>query len=195
MTERLSVGRPRSEASKEAIINATTSLLEESGYLPLTIEAIASRAQVSKATIYRWWSNKEMLILESFLLMTDPIVGINATHSLAANITRHLQGLMHVFNSTIGRTMLAIVSGNQADAEVVQAFHKDYLMPRREDGRNILRHAVAKGEIASTLDEDVVLDMIYGPLYYRVLIYKKDLDEAFIRSLIKHAMNTIYSKP
>ena len=62
-----SVGRPRSEASKTAILNATIDLLEETGYSALTIEAIASNAGVGKATIYRWWSNKAFLVLDAFL--------------------------------------------------------------------------------------------------------------------------------
>ena len=66
-----SVGRPRSEASKIAILNATIDLLEESGYSTLTIEAIAAHAGVGKATIYRWWANKSFLVLDAFLMSTE----------------------------------------------------------------------------------------------------------------------------
>lgn len=186
--QRLPVGRPRSEVSKAAIIRATVHLLETSGYASLTMEGIAVQAKVSKATIYRWWSSKELLILDIFLMMTESIGSIDESDSLRGNIMRHLHGLVYVFNSSVGRTMLSIISENPADSDIVKAFHVHYLIPRREDGRQILSSGIAKGQIKADIDFDVVLDMIYGPLYYRVLIYKKELDDSFIELLMKRAM-------
>lgn len=68
----VSAGRPRSEASRNAILQATLELLEQSGYPSLTIDGVAAHAGVSKATIYRWWRDKKMLVLEAFLTLLSP---------------------------------------------------------------------------------------------------------------------------
>ncbi|MFC5652305.1 TetR/AcrR family transcriptional regulator [Paenibacillus solisilvae] len=186
-----SVGRPRSEQSKKAILNATISLLEQSGYSSLTIDGIAARAEVSKATIYRWWSNKNVLIIDAFLMQILPQIEFQETLSVREKFLKQLQGLSNVFNSTLGRTMLAIISESDPDSEVVQIFHTQYLAPRRAAAKRILEIGIACGEIRSEIDLDVTLDMIYGPLYFRVLIFKKTLDPSIIEILIDNIMKAI----
>jgi AcrR family transcriptional regulator len=186
-----SVGRPRSEQSKKAILNATICLLEQSGYSSLTIDGIAAHAQVSKATIYRWWSNKTVLIIDAFLMQILPQIEFQETLSVREKFLKQLQGLSNVFNSTLGRTMLAIISESDPDSEVVQIFHTQYIAPRRADAKRILEIGIANGEIRSEIDQDVILDMIYGPLYFHVLIFKKTLDPSFIEILIDYIMKAM----
>ena len=192
MTEKKqSVGRPRSEASKIAILNATIDLLEESGYSALTIEAIAAHAGVGKATIYRWWTNKSFLVLDAFLMSTETRLNFLEKASIRENFRQQLQTLAKVFNSTLGRTMIALVAESGEDSEVAKAFYTNYLNPRREDAKIVLERAIASEEIQSTINLDVTLDMLYGPVYFRILIYKKKVDATFIDTLVDQVMKGI----
>ncbi|HWJ78455.1 MAG TPA: TetR/AcrR family transcriptional regulator [Niallia sp.] len=178
------VGRPRSEASKTAILNATVNLIEETGYSTLTIEAIATHAGVGKATIYRWWSNKSLLVLDAFLMSTETNLYFQENTPFRENFRQHLVTLANVLNSTLGRTVVALVAESDEDSDIAQSFYTNYLKPRREDAKRILERAMADGEVQSIIDKDVVADMLYGPVYYRILIYKKEVDSEFINTLL-----------
>ena len=175
-----SVGRPRSQASKTAILNATIDLLEESGYSTLTIEAIAARAGVGKATIYRWWSNKAFLVLDAFFMTTDPHLYFLEKTSIRENFRQQLHDLAKALNGTLGRTVVALVAESVEDSEIAKAFYTYFLIPRRKDAKSILERAIAQGEIQDRINLDVVLDMLYGPVYFRILIYKKKIDASLL---------------
>ncbi|PGL68975.1 TetR/AcrR family transcriptional regulator [Bacillus sp. AFS055030] len=186
-----SVGRPRSEASKTAILNATIDLLEETGYSSLTIEAIAARAGVGKATIYRWWPNKSILVLDAFLMSTESRLYFQENTSIHENFRQQLQALADVFNGILGRTVVALVAEGGEDSEIAKIFYTNYLKPRREDAILILERAVARGEIQAGINLDVVSDMLYGPVYFQILIYKKKVDSKFIDTLVDQVMKGI----
>ena len=186
-----SVGRPRSQASKTAILNATIDLLEETGYSTLTIEAIATHAGVGKATIYRWWSNKAFLVLDAFFMTTDPHLYFLEKTSIRENFRQQLYDLAKVLNGTLGRTVVALVAEGGEDSEIAEAFYTYFLIPRRKDAKLILERAIAQGEIQDKIHLDVVLDMLYGPVYFRILIYKEKVDAEFIDTLVDQVMISI----
>ncbi len=186
-----SVGRPRSEASKTAILNATIELLEETGYTTLTIEAIAAHAGVGKATIYRWWSNKAFLVLDAFFMTTEPHLYFLEEKSIRENFRHQLHDLAKILNSTLGRTIVALVAESGENSEMAQAFYTYFLIPRRKDAKLIVERAITQGEIHDTINLDVVLDMLYGPVYFRILIYKKTVDADFIDTLVDQVMISI----
>jgi AcrR family transcriptional regulator len=185
------VGRPRSETSKNAILNATIHLLEQAEYASLTIEGIAANAGVGKATIYRWWNNKTMLVLDAFLIVIEPLAQFRETATVREKFLHQLQVLTNVFNSRLGRTMLSIISENELESEIVNSFQRLYISPRRQYAKSILEKSVALGEIHSEINLDIVLDMLYGPVYFRVLISKKTLDRAYSETLVDHMMRVI----
>jgi AcrR family transcriptional regulator len=185
------IGRPRSETSKNAILNATIHLLEQADYASLTIEGIAANAGVSKATIYRWWNNKTALVLDAFLMVIEPVAQFPETATVREKFLHQLQVLSNVFNSRLGRTMLSIITENEPESEIVKSFQQLYISPRREYAKSILEKSVALGEINSVIDLDIVLDMLYGPVYFRVLISKKTLDREYSETLVDHMMGVI----
>ena len=186
-----SIGRPRSQAAKTAILNATIDLLEETGYSTLTIEAIATHAGVGKATIYRWWSNKAFLVLDAFFMTTDPHLYFLEKTSIRENFQQQLYDLAKILNGTLGRTVVALVAEGGEDSEIPEAFYTYFLIPRRKDAKLILERAITQGEIQDKINLDVVLDMLYGPVYFRILIYKKKVDAEFIDTLVDQVMISI----
>jgi len=186
-----SPGRPRSEASRIAILDATVELLEESGYEELTIEAIAARAGVGKSTIYRWWSNKSFVVFDAFLVSTESTLFFLEEGSLRENFRQQLQSLAVTLNSALGRTIIGLVAGSGDKSEIAAAFHNDFLNSRRKDAKRVIERAITEGEIQFTPNLDIIADMFYGPLYYRLLIQKKIVDSSFIDTLVDQVMKSI----
>ncbi|MCQ6276379.1 TetR/AcrR family transcriptional regulator [Bacillus sp. V3B] len=190
-TKQDSVGRPRSEASRIAILNSTVELLEKFGYANLTIEAIAAQAGVGKSTIYRWWPNKSFLVFDAFLMSTDTHLYFLEKASLRENFRQQLHSLANILNGTLGRTVVGLVAGSGEESEIARAFYSNFLKFRREDAKRILERAIAQGEIQSTIHLDVVSDLLYAPVYYRILVYKKKVDSKFIDTLVDQVMKGI----
>ena len=111
--------------------------------------------------------------------------------SIRENFRQQLHTLANVLNGTLGRTMIALVAESGEDSELAKAFYTNYLNPRREDAKMILERAIAQGEIQSTINIDVASDMLYGPIYFRILIYKKKVDAEFIDTLVDQVMKGI----
>ena len=117
-----SQGRPRSERAKRAILEAAGELLDHNGFAGVTVEAIAVRAGVSKATIYRWWPNKAAVITDSFLELTAPEIDFVETGSVREDLRLQMRSLIRTFASKSGQTIAALVAEGQSDPEVADAF-------------------------------------------------------------------------
>lgn len=163
-------GRPRSEASHQAIVQATLELLIEGGYRSLTMEQVRDRAGVGKATIYRRWASKEELVSEvvSYLHqdLEAPDTG-SVRGDLEAVAQLALEGAQRTGASTAIVRLLADAVGN---AELHAIFTQALVMPRRRTVRQALERAVSRGEIREGLDLELVVDLLAGPMLYRILI-------------------------
>ncbi|MGG4039268.1 TetR/AcrR family transcriptional regulator [Heyndrickxia ginsengihumi] len=186
-----SPGRPRSKKSKQAIIEATISLLESSGYHSLTMEAIANQAGAGKATIYRWWVNKAELVMEAFKEYMEPQVQFEDTNHIREDFRRQLYNLKNVFDTALGRTVIEIIVDNGTDPKISESFSEFHLQPRRKEAKRILDKGIKRGEIKESIDKDIVLDMLYAPVYFRILISKQVIDAVFIDTLLDSVMNAI----
>jgi AcrR family transcriptional regulator len=168
-------GRPRSEASHQAIIRATLELLLESGYRALTMEGVRVRAGVGKATIYRRWSSKQELVRDAIVFMHDDLQAPD-TGSLRGDY----EGLASVVRSAASRdgvaTFMPRLLGESAnDPELHAIFYDNLVEPRRAQMRAIFRRAIARGEIRDDVDIELMIDLFAGPVIYRLLITRGDL--------------------
>lgn len=177
-------GRPRSGEAHVAILAATLDLLVEVGYDRMTIEAVAARAGVGKATVYRHWTSKAALVietLETIAAATPPPDSGDTRADLELYVERLVVG--------IGRTHYgAILSGLahelSQDQEVAQIFRDNFLRPRRQAIFEILERGIERGEVRSDLDLELVVDLLAGPVYYRRVISGGAITEAVGRSLV-----------
>ncbi|WHY71832.1 TetR/AcrR family transcriptional regulator [Fictibacillus enclensis] len=171
--------------NKEKILEATISVLDRTGYLCLTIEGIAAEAGVGKATIYRWWPTKAHLVLDAFLMVTECAFPFDLNDSIKNNFVQQLKNLADVFSTTLGRSMLAIIV---EDKGISDAFYTSYLSLRRRDSAAFLRQAMEREGIEAEVNIGILLDMLFGPIYFRILIYKQTPDERFISELVDHVI-------
>lgn len=157
-----STGRPRSEEAHQAILTATLDLLAELGYSALTVEGIAARAGVGKATIYRRWSSKGPLVVEAFGRL--PAFEEVDSGALGEDLKRMLRTYIQAFNSTALSAILPSLAGERThDAELSKIFDPVSL-GRRAPLRRAFERAVARGEISDRLDLELAADMVVGPI-------------------------------
>ena len=166
-------GRPRSEVSHQAVLDATTRLLRVGSYEDVTVEAIASEAGVSKQTIYRWWKSKAAVVLEVMLTGDAEIelVPMPSTGDLRADCLTWIRGmLVEAFRDThVGMARSLVVAGLQGDPGterlLQQASMWDHgLLAER------LREAERAGELRDGVDISAAASAIGDPLIFRMLI-------------------------
>jgi AcrR family transcriptional regulator len=176
-------GRPRSEAARVAILRSALRLLGKNGFANLTIEEIASHANVGKATVYRWWPNKAALIADAFSNSATRKLHFPDTGSLITDMSRQMRQLIKVFRSRRGRIVSAILAGGQSDEELMLAFRERFLWPRRQEAYATLRRGIRRGELKRNVDMDLLLDSLYGPIYMRFIIRHDRLTPGFVDAL------------
>lgn len=176
-------GRPRSEQARRAILRSTLQLLGETGFSDFSIEEVAERAGVGKATVYRWWLNKGALIADAFAGSTTTKLRFPDTGSLATDMSQQMRQLVKVFSSPQGRIVSAILAAGQEDEELIAAFRERFLMPRRREAYATLRRGMRRGELRKDIDPDLLLDSLYGPIYMRFLIQHARMTPQFVNSL------------
>jgi AcrR family transcriptional regulator len=176
-------GRPRSEHARLAILRSTLRLLKENGFSGFTIEAVADRAAVGKATVYRWWPNKGALIADAFAHSVTPDLHFPDTGSIDKDMSQQMRQLVKVFSGPQGRIVSAILGAGQSDPELIEAFRERFLMPRRREAYATLRRAVVRGELRHDIDPNLLLDSLYGPIYMRFLIRHDRLTPNFVDRL------------
>ena len=172
MTESMSTvrrGRPRSEASKDAVLASAFEVLCDRGYADLSIEAVASRAGVGKATIYRWWSSRQALAVEAFFTATQTELAFPDTGAASEDFRMQIQQLAHLLRGATGEAMVAMVTGSRHDALLREALATRWIAPRRRWGKDRMLRAIADRECLDGLDPDVALELMYSPIYSRLL--------------------------
>ena len=181
-----SPGRPRSERAHRAILQAANELLEREGFAAVTMEAIAERAGVSKATIYRWWPNRAAVVMDGFLSTVSSEVPFPHTGHAREDIRIHMRRLAEAFSGKMGRTVAALIAEGQTDPELAEALRSRWISVRRAEAREILELGIERGELREDLDLEVAVDVLYGPIYYRMLVGHAPLEGDFAKALADH---------
>ncbi|MBV2363184.1 TetR/AcrR family transcriptional regulator [Streptomonospora nanhaiensis] len=167
-------GRPRSQAVRAAILRAALAELEERGYAALTVEGIAARAGAGKQTIYRWWPSKADVVLDALLDTAAERVPVPDEGSLAADLDAFLAA---TFRQEGQRAVLTgLMAQSVLDPAFAQAFGERFLAGRRAALRGLLERARARGEVDPGADLDLLVDVVYGTLWYRMLVGHAPLD-------------------
>lgn len=186
-------GRPRNLATQQSILQASYDLLLESGFGAVTVEKIAERAGVSKATIYKWWPNKAAVVIDGFLSAANDRLPLPDTGSSFDDLFVHAFSLVRFLTSREGQVILELVGEGQFDPGLAEAYRTRYFQPRRLEARQLLERGVRRGELSSGLDIGLGIDLIYGPIFYRLILTGETLDESYVRSLVTRAFEGMKS--
>lgn len=180
-------GRQRCVEAEAAILSATIELLEEKTLREVTADAIAQRAGVSKATIYKWWPNKSLVALDAFLSRMQSAVETPNTGSTQKDFIEQLKSLLRFFASPYGRIYAQFITEGQSDPAFLDQFRNRFLKSRRDEVRVMWQRGVDRGDIRRDVDGDIVLDLIYGPIVFRLLTGHAPLNDTEAKAIVTTA--------
>lgn len=189
-------GRPRSHDCHQAILTATVELLESGRYADLTMEGVASRAQVAKQTLYKWWPSKAKLAMEAYA--SRMFVGIPApdTGSVEQDLRQFLyDGCKVLSRGNAGATYAGLIAAAQCDPELGVEFRETFIASRRKVATGMLQKGVERGELRDDIDIPIALDLLFGAIWYRLLVRTAPLNRAFADSLVAHALPALRKAP
>jgi AcrR family transcriptional regulator len=177
-------GRPRSSTADSAIIAAAVDALEADGFDGLTVDGVAVRAGVSKATIYRRYPSKiDLVVAAAQQCIGDVPIALD-TGSLRGDLDAMAQRLVNlVVRTPAGRIMPMLVAEMRRNDELRVAF-REYIGCRRGISMEIAQRAKDRGELRPDTDVEVMVDVLAGPIFYRALVSGGPLDDEFVTRLV-----------
>lgn len=190
-------GRPRDPEADRAILKATLELLAEDGFGGLSIEAVAARAAVGKTTIYRRWPSKIPLVVDALAHMKSPHeVRIPDDMTTRDALVRFLTELTRAqSNEPNGRILAGLVDAMSRDAELAEAVRAGLVSGRRRVVFDLIERGVARGELRSDVDTQVVADILVGPIIMRTLITGMPITPGLARQIAAVVMDGIVTRP
>jgi len=154
----------------------------------LTIEEVAKRAGVGKPTIYRWWPSKAALVMDMFEERVAPQFRVSDAGTAEATIRRHVSLLIRLLNGFFGKVSAEIIAEAQSDPDVLREYRRRYVLKRRAVSHSVIQRGKASGELRADMDADLLIDMVYAPIYYRLLVGHEKLDQRFGDALVDCVM-------
>lgn len=176
---RRSPGRTRSDTSRTAILRATLKLLESNTLQQVSIEAIAREAGVGKATIYRWWTSKASIVIDAFVQSHVAHTPMPIDLSAREALDRHVHLLIEQYGGRPGRLVAQILAEGQSDAIVLREFRERFAHGRRAMVREVIDEGRRRGEFRTDIDPDMQADLLYAPIYQRLVMQHQPLDKQF----------------
>jgi AcrR family transcriptional regulator len=176
-------GRPRSEAARAAILAAALELVEEGGYGTLTMEGVARRAGVSKQTVYRWWSSRAAILLEALNEGAAAIAPLPDADTLAEELRVFIRRSVLGARGRTARLLVALMAEAQLDESFADSFQDGFLARRRGVMVELLGRAQDCGEIGAEVDLELVVEVFFGTLWYRLLAKSGPIDRGFADEL------------
>jgi len=182
-------GRPRSEEAHQAILDATLQLLQEVGFSALTVEGVASRAGVGKATIYRRWPSKLPLVVEAFgqLPSLEDVDTGNLEDDLAGMLTAYLE----LFHTTPLAAVLPSLAGERAHNPELGQLFDPVMRGRRQPLKRAFERAIERGELPADLEVDLAADLVVGPIAVRLFFTGSRIQPEMVGPMVRLALSGI----
>jgi AcrR family transcriptional regulator len=178
MTKARPLGRPRDERTDRAILQATLGLIAERGVHGFRTEDVATRAGVGKGAIYRRHRSKDDLVTAAVGALVDEEIVVPDTGSTRADLLALMHEAVELYRGSVpGRLMPNLVTAMAERPELAQVFREGFLIRRRLALTEVLRRGVDRGDLRADIDLELALDVLGGPLFYRLLITGGPIDE------------------
>lgn len=184
-------GRPPSQAARQTVLDTAYRLLMSEGLGRLTIERVAAEAGVSKPTIYRTWTNAQDLAMAAFMAQPLAEAAPRRSASARAALTAHLRSVIETFATQRGRQITLTMASANPESELAKAFRHQVILKSREAGRRLIAEAIAAGQIRGGADVEIALDMLYGPLFFRLLAWHQPLSAGLAALLVEQLFDGI----
>jgi AcrR family transcriptional regulator len=177
-------GRPRSEQAEQAIIEATLDLFAEQGFEGVCVEAVAARAGVGKATIYRRWPNKEELLLAAFGSLKSPFpepIGVSVRDDLLAMVEVMCADKA---DPRKARRYALLLGEGEKYPRLMARYKETVVGPRREAMRAVIRRGIQTGELRPDTDIEIAMLTLTGVIMARDKTPDREFDGDFAARLV-----------
>ena len=169
-------------------MEAVYTLLQEKSVRDLTIEEVARRAGVSKPTIYKWWPTKAALVMtlfhERIATYPQPAETLTAEQSLRWRVRR----MIVAFNGLFGKVMADMIAEGQSEPSLLRELFEQHIGQRRALALAEVKRGQAAGEFAADLDPELLIDAIFAPIYFRLLVRNAPLTEEYGEALVSQVL-------
>ena len=184
------LGRPRDARVDAAVMDAARSLLAEKGFAGTTVEAIASRAGVGKATIYRRWPTREALLVAVTAVDLPPIEAPD-TGDLRADLVHVFTQLSQQISSSGPASYMGDLISESTRNPAMRADFQRLVTARRALCAEVIDRAKQRGEVRTDVDPDLVLDLIGGVIVYRKLFREERTEGEVIEAAVQAVLDGI----
>jgi len=178
-------GRPRSEKTQRAVLDAARALFEEQGYAAATIEAIAARSGEAKTTIYRWWPSRAAILVDVLVEMAAVTVPPPRGGDPMRAMTAELRGIAGAITGPLGRLLTSLLGDAQVEAQVRSALIERLFRPRTQASSSNISRAQASGELRPDVPPHVATDLLVGPLFYRMFVQHEPVTDTFVKQVLQ----------
>lgn len=184
-------GRPRSESAHRLILETALAQIAALGFRNLTVDAVATAAGVGKTTIYRRWPNKAAMVMDAFLTLVGPQTGFPARPRAIDSLKLQMRLQGKFFRSDYGQIIKSLLGEAQFDAELAHEFRERWIVPRRRMTQDVLKKAIEQGDLKPEVDLEALVDMLYGPIYYRMQIETGSITDRFTDEVFKNVLHGV----
>ena len=149
------------------------------------VDAIAARAGVSRTTVYKWWPSAAAVLLEGLLDRTHGTLEAPSSATTREALETFLSSLVVLVRDTPAGVLLrGLIAASVTDPAVGRALVDDWIAPRRAAIVNLLTEGELRGEVRPGLDPDVVVDALFAPIYYRLMLGHEPLTDSLPADLL-----------
>jgi AcrR family transcriptional regulator len=184
-------GRPRSSKIHHAVLAAASRLVLADGFGTLTMDTIAAEAGVGRMTLYRRWPNKAAIVMDAFVARVDPNTLFTEAENYLESIRLQMRAMAKSFRGEDGVLMRTLLGAAQLDPELATALRDRWTMPRRRMAIAYFRDGMKRGYLRPDTDPDVLIDLLYAPIYYRLQMGTGPLSNAYVDEIFDHAMRGV----
>lgn len=171
-------GRPRDARADRAILAKTLELIAERGIGALRMTDVAGRAGVGKAAIYRRYDSKDELIAAAVTALVNQAIPVPDTGSTREDLVALMREAVAVYSDPVhAGVMPSLVEAMRHQRELARVVREDFLTKRRASLRTVLDRGIARGDLSPRHDVELALDVLGGPLFYRLLITGGPIDD------------------
>ena len=182
----------RSARNRKKVFDAVVTLILEKGNTEFTIADIGAYANVHPTSIYRRWETKEKLLLEVLTEHMANTISIPHTGTLRSDLLALLSETFRFLQSPLGSAMLK-VSASQLDQPETHSFRQQYFQSRVAHIHELFDRAMQRGEIDPKTDITLILEMLTGPVYSRLLFTARPLEERFAEHIVDSILRNLDS--
>jgi len=155
------------------------------------MESIATRAGVSKVTIYKWWPSRGSVAVDAFFHHFRQNFEFPDTSDIDEDLTSHMLVMVGALRGRAGSIMAELIGQAQSDSALAETLRAVWLQPRRELSSEVIRRGIDRGQVRADVNVALLLDQLYGPILYRLVAQHGPLSNEFVRDLVTNVVNGV----